>query len=81
MRGPINLAAPEPVTMAQFCKTLGKAMHRPSWAPVPGFVLKLALGEMAEMILTGQRAVPQKVTESGYVFRYPTLAGALSDIM
>jgi len=80
MRGPINLAAPEPVTMAQFCKSLGKAMHRPSWAPVPGFVLKLALGEMAEMILKGQRVVPKRVSEAGYAFRYPTLGGALRDI-
>jgi uncharacterized protein (TIGR01777 family) len=78
--GPVNLAAPEPATMAQFCKSLGKAMHRPSWAPVPGVVLKLALGEMAEMILTGQRMVPKRVVEAGYVFRYPTLEDALGEI-
>jgi hypothetical protein len=76
--GPVNLAAPEPVTMAQFCKALGKAMHRPSWAPVPGFVLKVALGEMAGIVLTGQRAVPKKAIDAGYTFKNPTLAGALS---
>jgi uncharacterized protein len=78
--GPINATAPESVTMRQFCAALGMAMHRPSWAPVPGFVLKIALGEMAGMLLTGQRVVPSKLTSLGYAFRFPKLDGALGDI-
>ncbi len=78
--GPVNVAAPDPATMKQFCDALGRAMHRPSWAPVPGFVLKLALGEMADMVLTGQRIVSAKLLHNGYSFQYPTLDGALADI-
>lgn len=80
LAGPINLAAPQTVTMKQFCSGLGKALGRPSWAPVPAFVLKLMLGEMAEMLLTGQRVIPKKVTDSRYVFRFPNLDGALRSI-
>ncbi|MFN0156710.1 MAG: TIGR01777 family oxidoreductase [Bacteroidota bacterium] len=80
VRGPMNLAAPESATMKEFCTELGNALHRPSWAPVPGFVLRLALGEMADMLLTGQRAVPQQLLKSGYKFKFPTLGPALADI-
>lgn len=81
LSGSINLAAPDPVTMRQFCSALGKAMHRPSWAPVPGFVLKAILGEMADsLLLGGQRAIPRKLLESGYKFRFPNLPEALADI-
>ncbi len=78
--GPLNLAAPEPVTMKQFCQVLGKAMRRPSWAPVPGFVLKIALGEMSSMILTGQKVVPSKLLQHGYSFIFPKLDDALAGI-
>ncbi|MBX2989920.1 MAG: TIGR01777 family oxidoreductase [Bacteroidetes bacterium] len=78
--GPLNLAAPEPSTMKQFCRALGKAMQRPSWAPVPGFILKIALGEMSSMILTGQKVVPSKLLQHGYSFIFPKLDGALGDI-
>ena len=78
--GPVNTTAPEAVTMKQFSEGIGKAMHRAAWAPVPGFVLKLVLGEMSSMLLTGQRVVPSKLTLSGYSFRFPTLDSALADI-
>lgn len=80
LAGPINLAAPETVTMKQFCSGLGKALGRPSWAPVPSFVLKLILGEMAQMLLTGQKVIPKKLSHSSYVFRFPELDGALRSI-
>jgi len=69
--------------MGEFCKTLGKVMHRPSWAPVPSFVLHLMLGkEMAdEMLLSGQRVVPQRIEELGYRFRHPHLENALKSIL
>ena len=77
LSGPVNVTAPESLTMSQFCRQLGKAMHRPSWASVPGFVLRILLGEMSNMILTGQRAVPRKLEQAGYRFRYPQAALAL----
>jgi uncharacterized protein (TIGR01777 family) len=76
-RGAVNATAPNPVTMKEFCQTLGRALHRPSWAPVPAFVLRLMLGEMAEMLLTGQRVLPEKALSLGYRFRYPDLREAL----
>ena len=75
--GAVNGTAPNPVTMKEFCQTLGKVMHRPSWAPVPSFALRLILGEMADMLLTGQRAVPTAAIELGYRFRYDNLSDAL----
>jgi uncharacterized protein (TIGR01777 family) len=79
--GPINATAPNPETMKDFCRTLGKVLHRPCWAPVPSFVLHLLLGEMADMLLTGQRALPAEAQRLGYRFRYPLLQGALEACM
>lgn len=75
--GPLNGTAPEPATMAEFCKALGRVMHRPSWAPVPAFALQILLGEMSQMLLEGQKAVPAKALQAGYRFRYPELDSAL----
>ncbi|HTO93518.1 MAG TPA: TIGR01777 family oxidoreductase [Bacteroidota bacterium] len=80
VRGPLNVTAPEAVDMRGFCAALGRALSRPSWLPVPPFVLRAALGEMADMLLTGQRVVPARLTMLGYTFRYPTLAPALASI-
>lgn len=79
--GPVNVVAPHPVRMRKFCKTLGKALKRPSWAPVPAFVLRTLLGEMSEMLLEGQRAIPEKLLKAGYPFRYPKLDEALDAIL
>jgi uncharacterized protein (TIGR01777 family) len=78
--GPINATAPNPVTMDEFCKTLGRVINRPSWAPVPASVLSLMLGEMADMLLTGQRALPQAALRLGYPFKYPRLEEALASL-
>ena len=75
--GPVNATAPNPVRNKEFCQTLAKVMHRPCWATVPGFALRMALGDMAEMLLTGQRVIPAVAEKSGYRFRYPTLEPAL----
>ena len=75
--GPVNATAPTPVRNKEFCQTLAKVMHRPCWATVPGFALRMALGDMAEMLLTGQRVIPAVAEKSGYRFRYPTLEPAL----
>jgi uncharacterized protein (TIGR01777 family) len=79
--GILNATAPNPVTMREFAKTLGRVLHRPAMAPVPAFVLRLMFGEMAQMLLTGQRVVPDAATRLGYQFTYPRLVEALSACM
>ncbi len=79
--GPVNVAAPEHVTNKEFSQALGRVMRRPCWAPVPGFVLRLALGEVAGMILTGQRVIPEKILNAGYEFKYPELTRSLEAIL
>jgi NAD dependent epimerase/dehydratase family enzyme len=80
VRGPINATAPEPVTSAEFGKTLGRVMNRPSWFPVPTFALKLLLGEVTEVLVSNPRAVPRKAQELGYQFKYPTAESALRQL-
>lgn len=80
LQGPVNFAAPGIVTMKEFSKALGRALHRPSWAPVPAPVLRVAVGEFAEAILTGQRAIPKKLESAGFKFKFPTLDAALLDL-
>ncbi|WP_462327742.1 TIGR01777 family oxidoreductase [Desulfobaculum sp.] len=81
-QGAFNLSAPGVVRMRDFCKELGRALDRPSWLNVPRFALRLAMGEMAdEMILSSIRAVPRRLVEKGFVFRYPFLQDALEDII
>lgn len=75
--GPANLTARTPVTNAEFTKTLGSVLRRPTVFPVPGFAARLALGEFATEALIGQRAVPAKLLDAGFEFRYPDLADAL----
>lgn len=76
-QGPFNLSAPAPVTNDTFTRALGRALHRPTVLPVPAFALRLALGELADVLLTGQRAVPAKALALGYAFRHPTIDTAL----
>ena len=78
--GPINAAAPGARTMNEFCKALGRALHRPSWAPVPGPVLRLAVGEFAEVLLGGQKLLPKKALDAGFTFRFPECDAALADL-
>jgi uncharacterized protein (TIGR01777 family) len=76
--GPINGSAPNPVTNAEFARALGRAMHRPAFLPAPAFALKLLLGEMADaLLLSGQRAVPERAERLGFTFRYRTVDEAL----
>jgi uncharacterized protein (TIGR01777 family) len=79
--GPINLTAPNPVTNAELSKTLGRVLHRPAVLPVPGLALKALYGEMAMIVLTGQRAVPARLGELGYEYRHPRLEDALRDVL
>jgi uncharacterized protein len=80
--GAYNLTAPNPLTNAEFGRVLARVMHRPSWLPVPGPAMKLILGEMADLLLLGgQRAVPQRLGQAGYVFRYAEAQLALEDLI
>jgi len=76
--GAYNATSPEPVTNAGFCRALGRALHRPSWLPVPGFALRIVFGEMADlMLVAGQRVVPKRAADQGFSFRYPEIDAAL----
>ncbi|MDX6682252.1 MAG: uncharacterized protein QOG94_2291 [Solirubrobacteraceae bacterium] len=79
--GPINASAPNPVTNKAFAKALGKVLHRPAVAPVPGLVIKGMYGAMSQIVLTGVRMVPGRAVELGYEFRYPDLDEALRDTL
>ena len=80
-RGPFNLSAPEPVTNQTFTDTLARVLHRPSFAWVPGPALKVAVGEMSHLLLTGQRAVPRKLQTLGYEFVFTDLEAAMADLV
>ena len=76
--GPVNASAPEPVTNKVFSKALGRALHRPAFAPVPGLAVRTLYGEMAEIVTKGQRAVPRRAQALGYAFAYPDLDEAVN---
>jgi uncharacterized protein len=81
LAGPFNVTAPEPVTMNAFAETLAEVMHRPAIFRVPEFAVKLAMGQMSEVLLTGPRAVPRRLVDAGYAFVFPELASALADLV
>lgn len=76
--GPFNVVSPNPATNAEFTRSLGKVLHRPTLFPAPAPVLKVALGEMARLLLTGQKAIPEKLINQNFTFRYPELEQALA---
>ncbi|MGD8456498.1 MAG: TIGR01777 family oxidoreductase [Anaerolineales bacterium] len=79
--GVFNATSPNPVKNIDFARALGKAMKRPAFVPVPSFVLKLVLGEASTLALDGQRVVPKRLLETGYIFRYKTLADAFVSLL
>ncbi len=79
--GAFNLCAPNPLTNAQFGKVLGRVLGRPSWMPVPAFALQAAFGEVAATVLDGQRALPARLLDLGFKFRFPELESALRDLL
>jgi uncharacterized protein (TIGR01777 family) len=79
--GALNGTAPNPVTNKEFGKALGRALHRPAFMPTPAFALRLALGEVADVITTGQRVLPKMPLALGLQFRFPTIDAALADIV
>jgi uncharacterized protein (TIGR01777 family) len=79
--GPMNGTAPNAVTNKVFSKALGRALGRPSFMPMPKFMLRLVLGQVASVVTTGQRVVPRKALELGYTFKFPEIEGAMKDVL
>ena len=81
LAGPVNATAPSPVTNAQFGHLLARALNRPSWFPVPAVMMKLIFGELAVLLLEGQKVLPRVLLEHGFSFKYPQLEDALADLV
>jgi uncharacterized protein (TIGR01777 family) len=79
--GPLNGASPQPVTNAEFTKTLATVLHRPALIPVPKLALKIALGELADFLLDSERVVPKATQKAGFQFEYPALQSALQSLL
>jgi hypothetical protein len=79
--GPVNAVAPQPATNADFTRELARALRRPAIFPVPSLALRLLFGEMSEVLLSSQRAVPQAAEAAGFRFHFPGLGGALTDLL
>ena len=79
--GPVNVCSPNPVRNKDLAKALGKALHRPSFFPAPGFMIKLVLGEFGSVILEGQRVLPRRLLKDGFAFQYPDIDQALQNIL
>ncbi len=79
--GAYNATAPQPVSNREFARTLGRVLRRPALLPMPGFMVRLLVGEMAHLLLTGQKALPQRLLEQGFRFSFPDLEGALREAL
>ncbi len=79
--GAFNLTAPYPLTNAEVGRAVGRVMRRPAWLPAPAFALRLILGEMATVVLDGQRVVPRRLLALGFAFRFPEAEAALRDLL
>jgi uncharacterized protein (TIGR01777 family) len=79
--GPLNATSPNPVSNADFTRALARVLHRPALLPVPAFTLKLIFGEMAEVLLASQRAVPDAALRAGFVFQHPEIGAALRSLL
>ncbi|MEW6718740.1 MAG: TIGR01777 family oxidoreductase [Chloroflexota bacterium] len=79
--GVYNLTAPHPLTNTDFSKCLGRVLHRPSWLPVSAFVMRLLFGEVASIVLEGQRVLPKRLLAAGFEFEYPEAETALRDLL
>ncbi|HON59091.1 MAG TPA: TIGR01777 family oxidoreductase [Smithella sp.] len=81
IKGPVNLCSPRPVRNQDLGKAIGKVLHRPSWMPAPGWMIKLILGEFGSVLLEGQRVIPRRLLDAGFQFRYPDIEEALKSIL
>jgi uncharacterized protein (TIGR01777 family) len=81
VRGALNAVAPNPVTYLQFQRGIANALRRPLWLRVPAVVMRTTFGEMAQLLVDGQRVVPSRATRSGFKFRYPEVRRALTNLL
>lgn len=81
IHGPVNFTAPNPVRNRDLARALGRVLHRPAWLPAPEFMIRLAMGELAEALLTGQRVIPKRLLDAGFKFNFPTIEAALKDLL
>lgn len=81
IQGPVNLTSPNPASNSEFSRILGKVLHRPSWLPVPEAALKILFGDGAEIVLKGQKVIPEKLLNSGFHFQFPDLESALKNLL
>jgi uncharacterized protein (TIGR01777 family) len=79
--GPFNLTAPQPVSSADFLRTLAEVLRRPYWFPVPGFALRAALGGMSTLVLAGEYLQPRRLLELGFTFKFEGVEAALRDLL
>jgi uncharacterized protein len=77
LSGPFNICSPTPVRNKELAKTIGKALHRPSLIPMPGIMVNLVLGEFGSVILKGQKVLPRRLLENGFIFKYQSIAEAI----
>ncbi|MGH8481183.1 MAG: DUF1731 domain-containing protein, partial [Nevskiaceae bacterium] len=78
--GAYNATAPQPATNKEFSKALGASLHRPALLPMPAPAVRLLVGEMAHLLLTGQKVLPQRALAEGFAFRFPELGAALREV-
>lgn len=81
VRGPMNVVSPNPATSKELADAIGRVLRRPSWLKTPEAIVRVALGDAAEVVTTGQRATPARAKELGYTFRWPDLVPALASIL
>ncbi len=81
LSGPVNAASPQPVTNAEFTRSLGQALHRPTWCTIPAPLLRLALGEFAQVLLASQHAMPDVLARAAFTYQFPSLDDALHEIL
>jgi NAD dependent epimerase/dehydratase family enzyme len=79
--GPFNFCAPGMVRQIDFAKLVGNILHRPAFLPAPAFLMRTILGEFADALLSGQRAYPEKLLETGFKFNYSEIRTALENIL
>jgi uncharacterized protein len=78
--GAVNLCSPNPVRNRELARALGASLHRPSFLPAPGFMIRLIWGEFGSVILKGQRVIPKRLLERGFNFQYPDINKALQSL-
>jgi uncharacterized protein (TIGR01777 family) len=79
--GPVNFTSPHPVRNRELTQALGRVLGRPAFLPAPGFMMRLVLGEFAEVVLTGQKVLPRRLLQAGFEFRFPFIDQAMEDLL